>query len=88
MAIARRKDVSTADIKRAGAGVYADTVNRKYDISTQDKVRAAITYFARARNQAFYTRAEKRIVAKRIIAAAKKFGINVSEDSYLRKLAK
>jgi hypothetical protein len=87
MAIKRRNDISIAEVKKAPNVEYADNVNKRYDISTAAKVRAAITYLARKRNQSFYTKAELRIIAKRILQAAKRFKVAVSPDSYLYTLA-
>lgn len=70
---------------------YADPKNFKYPIhgktkeETYEFVRAAIAYFCKPDNYKRYPPEERRYVARRILAAAKKVGIEVGET--LRKLA-
>jgi len=51
-----------------------------YPLDTEKHVRAAISYFSMPRNYSKFTPEERRSIWKRILRAAKKFGIEVSED--------
>ena len=61
---------------------YADQENFKYPIFEAEKVRAALSYFSQHGSD--YSPDKRKVVAKRIYDAAKKFGINVSEE-WLKK---
>lgn len=73
-----------ADSKKPYGNVtYADPKNGKYPIDTEDHARAALSYISMPKNAAKYplngvTLSE---VKARIVAACKKFGIDVSSDS-------
>ena len=54
---------------------YADPQNYKYPIDTREHVRAAWSYINQENNQAGYSPEERAFVKKRILAAAKRFGI-------------
>jgi len=56
---------------------FADPVNYKYPID-EAHIRAALSYWGQERNCKGYSRKEQEIISKRMIAAAKKFGINTS----------
>jgi hypothetical protein len=56
---------------------YAIPSEYKYPLDTAKHVRAAIVYFTKHRGQ--YSLDEQKSIWKRIIRAAKKFGIEVSE---------
>jgi len=83
-AIEQRKDVSPAEEKRAieeyGKVKFADPVNKKFPIDNYEHVRAAISYFGMPRNYKYYSMEDRRIIAGRIAAAAKKFGIEVDPE--------
>lgn len=59
---------------------YADPNSWKYPIDNYKHTRAAISYFGKPANYGMYKPAERRTIASRIIKAAKKFGIDVSDD--------
>jgi hypothetical protein len=54
---------------------YADPQNYKYPIDTREHVRAAWSYINQEKNQKGYTPEEIASMKKRILAAAKRFGI-------------
>lgn len=83
MAIRKRKEDTSSAVD---AKKYADPVNRKYPIDTPERVRAAIVYFIRY-GLKYYTKSEAQLVARRIIRAAKDFGIELSADNKLWKIA-
>jgi len=58
--------------------LYADPNNYKYPIDTEKHVRAAIVYFSKHKGQ--YSPDEQKTMWKRIIRAARKFGIEVSDE--------
>ena len=60
---------------------YADPANYKYPVNNRARTRAAISYFSKPKNFREYTKDQQRAVWKRILAAAKKFGVSVSSDS-------
>ena len=61
---------------------YADPTNYKYPLETEAHVRAALSYFSKPANRSKggYSPEEQKFMWKRIIAAAKKFGIELSDD--------
>jgi hypothetical protein len=59
---------------------YADPKNYKYPLDTYDHVRAAITYFSNADNRAKYSSDEQKYMWGRITAAAKRQGIDISDE--------
>ena len=83
MAIKKRKEDTSSSVE---AKKYADPVNRKYPIDTAERVRAAIVYFLRF-GEKYYTKSEAQLVARRIIRAAKSFGITVSPENRIWKIA-
>ena len=56
---------------------YADPKRFKYPIDTAKHVRAALGYFAKGKNSGIYSPAERKAIAGRIRAAAKRMGISV-----------
>lgn len=60
---------------------YADPANYKYPIDTEDHVRAAISYFSKPKNAGVYSPAEQKAIWGRIRRAAKKFEIEIGEQS-------
>jgi len=59
---------------------YADPNNYKYPIDSERHVRAALAYFSRPKNRKGYTDAEAKAIFGRILKAAKKYGIEISEE--------
>ena len=59
---------------------YAIPSEFKYPLDSEEHVRAAITYFSRSKNGSEYSKAEQRSIWARIIRAAKKAGIDVSDE--------
>lgn len=84
-----RTDVSEADKKRAvreyGNVKFADPVNKKYPLDTKAHVRAALAYINMPRNARKYSASQLATIKNRIKAAAKKYGIEVSEKTALGK---
>jgi len=62
------------------ASDYADPKNWKYPIDNEKHVRAAISYFGQPDNYGQYSTSERKTMANRIIRAAKKHGIKVSDE--------
>jgi hypothetical protein len=83
-AITKREDVSPADKKRAekeyGDVKYADEKNKKYPIDTEEHVRAALAYLSMPKNAAKYSSEEAASMMSKIHRAAKKLGVDVSDD--------
>ena len=61
-------------------GQYADPTNFKYPLDTEAHVRAALAYFSKAKNRSGYSPQEQKFMWKRIIAATKKYDIELSDD--------
>ncbi len=84
--IESRADVSEAERARAvrkyGRVAYADPVNKKYPLD-EEHIRAAISYWGMPKNRAKYSREEQVAITKRILAAARRFGV---EAKSLEKL--
>ena len=59
---------------------YADPTNFKYPLDTEAHVRAALSYFSKAKNRSGYSPQEQKFMWKRIIAATKKYDIELSDD--------
>ena len=59
---------------------YADPENYKYPLSTETFVRAALGYFSKASNRQGYSGDEQKYMWRRIIAAAKRYDIELSDD--------
>jgi hypothetical protein len=59
---------------------YADPTNYKYPLSTEKFVRAALGYFSQADNRSAYSPEEQKFMWRRIIAAAKRYDIDLSDD--------
>lgn len=62
-------------------GDYADSENYKYPIDTETHVRAAISYFSKPKNANMYPPEKRKKIWGRIRSAAKKYGIEISEQS-------
>lgn len=79
--IDRRKDVNPErGEKEYGDVQFADPTNNKYPIDTPDHVRAAWSYINHKDNAAKYDKDEVATIKDRIKRAAKKHGVEISED--------
>ena len=79
--IDRRGDISPREGEREYGDVeFADPVNKKYPIDTAEHVRAAWSYINHQDNAAKYERDEVKTIKDRIKRAAKKQGVEISED--------
>lgn len=63
-----------------GDVAYADPKNKKYPIDTAAHVRAAWSYVNMPKNQKDYSSAELAAIKSKIKGAAKKLGVEISED--------
>jgi hypothetical protein len=80
--IKRRDDVNPERGEREyGDVTFADPVNHKYPIDSPEHVRAAWSYINHADNAAKYDKSEVGLIKRRIKRAAKKHGVEISEDS-------
>ena len=59
---------------------FADPTNNKYPIDTPGHVRAAWSYINHKDNAAKYDAGEVKLIKDRIKRAAKKHGVEISED--------
>lgn len=59
---------------------YADSKNYKYPLHTEANVRAALSYFAKPKNHNMYSPEERKKIARKILSAARKYKIEVSDD--------
>ncbi len=79
----KRKDVSPADKKRAekeyGNVEYADEKNKKYPLD-KEHIHSAISYFAKPKNSGEYDEKDRKAMARKILAAANKHGVEVSDE--------
>lgn len=81
-AIDRRKDVDPDRGEQEYGDVeFADPVNNKYPIDSEKHVRAAWSYINKEDNAAKYVADDLKTIRKRIIKAAKKYDIEISEDA-------
>lgn len=60
---------------------YADPANYKYPLDTEAHVRAAISYFSKPKNAGVYSVEQQKAIWGRIKSAAKKRGIELSDES-------
>ena len=67
---------------------YADKEQYKYPIETESHVKAALSYFGNPDNRKAYSESQQREIARRILSAAKRFGIDVDDQSEVGKLAR
>lgn len=74
---AKKKD----DEGKYGDVAYADEKNKKYPIDTEEHARAAWSYINQEKNADMYDADELKEIRSRIMAACKKFGIEISDDS-------
>ncbi len=79
--IERRRDVNPKRGKHEYGDVkFADPVNNKYPIDTPRHIRAAWSYINHPHDAAKYDKADVAKIKRRIKAAAKKAGIEISTD--------
>ena len=79
--IDKRKDVnSETGTHKYGEVEFADPTNNKYPIDTPEHVRSAWSYINQRDNAAKYDADEVETIKDRIKRAAKKHGIEISED--------
>jgi len=79
--IAKRKDVSSKEgEKKYGDVTYADETNKKYPLDTKKHVKAAWSYINMPKNAGKYSSSDLTAMKKRIKAAAKKIGIEITEE--------
>jgi hypothetical protein len=80
--IQRRKDTSPERGEhRYGDVEFADPTNKKYPIDTAEHVRAAWSYINHPDNAAKYSKDDAEKIKDRIRRAAKKHGVEISEDA-------
>jgi hypothetical protein len=80
--IDRRDDVNPNEGERKYGDVeFADPINNKYPVDTPEHVRAAWSYINHKDNAAKYDADEVRQIKSRIKRAAKKYDIEIEEDS-------
>ena len=78
--IKRRPDINPKEgLHEHGDVQFADSVNNKYPIDTEKHVRAAWSYINHEDNAAEYHKDEVGLIKKRIVRAAKSFGIEIDE---------
>ncbi len=79
--IDRREDVNPKEGERKYGDVqFADPVNNKYPIDTPEHIRAAWSYINHEDNRRKYDADDARKIEDRIKKAAKKHGVEISED--------
>jgi hypothetical protein len=79
--IEHRPDVNPDEGEREYGDVeFADPVNNKYPIDTAEHVRAAWSYINHKDNAAKYSKREVETIKSRIKRAAKKHGVEISDD--------
>jgi hypothetical protein len=79
--IERREDVNPEVGERKYGDVeFADPVNNKYPVDTPEHVRAAWSYINHKDNAAKYAADEIKRIKKRIRHAAKKNGVEISDE--------
>ena len=79
--IEKRSDVNEHEGEHKYGDVeFADTTNKKYPIDTPEHIRAAWNYIHHKDNAAKYEADEVETIKGRIERAAKKHGIEISED--------
>ena len=78
------------EYRKGGAtkrSAYADPSRYKYPVNTAGHARAALSYFSKPKNHGIYSSSDRKSIARRIVRAAHKFGITISPDSAILKLA-
>lgn len=78
--IERREDVNPeAGLREYGDVAFADETNHKYPIDTPEHIRAAWSYINHKENAAKYDADEVETIKRKIVAAAKKAGVEIDE---------
>lgn len=81
MNIRKREDADPADgVYKYGDVEFADPVNKKYPIDTPEHVRASWAGIHITENAVFYSFAEVELIKDRIIEAAERFDMRLSEE--------
>ena len=84
--IQRRRDVKPERGEHEYGDVkFADPTNKKYPVDTPEHVRAAWSYINHADNAAKYEKSEVASIKRRIRAAAKKQGVEISAPAKASK---
>ena len=84
--IQRRRDVKAERGEHEYGDVkFADPTNKKYPVDTPEHVRAAWSYINHADNAAKYEKSEVASIKRRIRAAAKKHGVEISAPAKTSK---
>lgn len=79
--IDRRDDVNPNEgLREYGDVEFADSTNHKYPIDSPEHIRAAWSYINQKDNAAKYDAGELNIIKNRIKQAARKHGVEISED--------
>ena len=79
--IERREDVNPEEGERKYGDVeFVDPVNNKYPVDTPEHVRAAWSYINHKDNAAKYDADEVKKIKKCIRRAAKKYGVEISDE--------
>lgn len=79
--IEKRDDVNPQEGTREYGHVqFADPTNHKYPIDTPEHVRAAWSYINHKDNAAKYDKGDVAQIKERIKSAAKRHGVEISED--------
>ena len=79
--IERREDVKPQEgLREYGDVQFADPTNKKYPIDTPEHVRAAWSYINHRDNAAKYDKDEVKAIKDRIKRAAKKQGVEITDD--------
>ena len=79
--IGKREDANPEEGERKYGDVeFADATNKKYPIDTPEHIRAAWNYINHKDNAAKYDGDEVETIKTKIKRAAKKHGVEISED--------
>jgi hypothetical protein len=79
--IERRDDVTPNEGEREyGDVTFADPTNKKYPIDTPEHIRAAWSYINHKDNAGKYDKDEVETIKGRIKRAAKKHGVEITDD--------
>lgn len=81
MQIRRREDIDPGEgVRKYGDVEFADPINNKYPIDTPEHVRAAWARIQTSRNAMFYSVSEIELIKSRIMEAAVRLGVRLSEE--------
>ncbi len=80
--IKRREDANPDEgEEKYGDVQFADPTNKKYPIDSPNHVRAAWSYINHADNAEKYSRDEVETIKSRIKRAAKKYGVEIDDET-------